>query len=378
MGAETSDLSVLFRKVVTGAAMASLDVAGSALLPGAWPILRAALSPVFERLSERFSGKDVSSSPELAERAAAEFERDQRLQELLRTGLLEQLDPILKGQEKIDADVQKLCLVVMGNSQALQRIEAGVGDIDTQLKQGVSLNQETLEQLTSIVDSRAAAMYEARDFARRQLSEAQPPSPGWLRLEEIKDRINTAEVEATALVARGEPDEAMARLRETQLLLARTLDETPTDVTLKILQGYLFKAQAQGTADTSPDAAARYLSLAEDAFNLVLSDLPSDQRSLDETASAINGLGNVYAERGDYEKAIELYREATSLEPAYEYAWHDLFAAYDALASQGSLDLAGMRHAYNQLCATADGYPNLDGDYLQQLGERLTHWEEHT
>jgi hypothetical protein len=36
-----------------------------------------------------------------------------------------------------------------------------------------------------------------------------------------------------------------------------------------------------------------------------------------------------------------------------------------------------MRYEAGVTPATADGYPNLDGDYLQQLGERLTCWEEH-
>jgi hypothetical protein len=35
-------IPVLVRKILIGAAESSLDVAGSALLPGAWPILKGA------------------------------------------------------------------------------------------------------------------------------------------------------------------------------------------------------------------------------------------------------------------------------------------------------------------------------------------------
>jgi len=46
------DAVPLVRKVLLGAAEATIDVAGAALLPGAWPILKRAPDPVLQRLKE--------------------------------------------------------------------------------------------------------------------------------------------------------------------------------------------------------------------------------------------------------------------------------------------------------------------------------------
>jgi hypothetical protein len=108
-------LAPLVRKVLLGAAESSLDIAGAALLPGAWPILKGALEPVLERLKERLGGEDVLSSPTRAAAAAKEFEADPHLQEMLRSRLLELLDALVQRQEQVNADVQKLMLIVSGN-----------------------------------------------------------------------------------------------------------------------------------------------------------------------------------------------------------------------------------------------------------------------
>ncbi len=49
-------MAPLVRKILLRAAESSLDIAGSALLPGAWPILKGALGPVLERLDEFLTG----------------------------------------------------------------------------------------------------------------------------------------------------------------------------------------------------------------------------------------------------------------------------------------------------------------------------------
>src|SRR5690242_3807885 len=97
-----SGLKGLFREIVVGAARQGLEVVGPMVVDGAWPLLRGALGPVLDRLSARFEGRDVTSSPELAERAAAEFDQDARLQELLQSTLLEALRPVVEGQERVE------------------------------------------------------------------------------------------------------------------------------------------------------------------------------------------------------------------------------------------------------------------------------------
>lgn len=85
----------LFRKIVIGASESSLDIAGSTLLPVGWPILKRALQPVLDKLKDRFGGEDVTATKARADAAATAFEQDRDLQELLKTNLLQALEPVL-------------------------------------------------------------------------------------------------------------------------------------------------------------------------------------------------------------------------------------------------------------------------------------------
>jgi len=323
----------LFRKVVTGAAVATLDVAGAALLPGAWPILKGALTPILNRLSERFEGKDVTSSPELAERAALEFARDERLQELLKSNLLNAIDPVIKNQQEIGHDVQILCEIAMENTKAL----AGIQD---RLERGVPLSKETMEELRDMIVAKMETGLKVRHLARQQIAAYPSPKPPWMSRDRINSQISQVQVAAVELIREGRIKQAKEKLKEAQALLGHALEETPTDVTIKVLQGYFFKTMAQAlSAAGREDLARQYMDLAEEAFNLVAEDLPADQKTLSDVASAINGLGNVYHFMGEYDKAILSYKRATTLCPDYAYAWHDLFGAYDALARRGVLRL---------------------------------------
>jgi hypothetical protein len=66
----------------------------------------------------------------------------------------------------------------------------------------------------------------------------------------------------------------------------------------------------------------------------------------------------------------------------YQYAWHDLFGAYDAMAERGRIDLDAMRLALQKTRETSAGpqpgtqVPGLDLEYLQSLEARLRHWEK--
>ena len=110
-------------------------------------------------------------------------------------------------------------------------------------------------------------------------------------------------------------------------------------------------------------------------FNLVVEDALRDPALADEFASAVNGLGNVYAEQGDYDRAIAEYRIALGVAPTYAYAWHDLFLALDAKASAGQVDLVALRNAYDNLERYAGPYPNLEPAYLEQIRQLLQRWE---
>ena len=372
------DMIELFREVVKGASMATLDVAGTVFLPGAWPILRGALTPVLDRLSERFEGKDVTSSPELAERAAQEFARDERLQELFKSNLLDALDPVIKKQKNIGGDVQILCEIAMENTKALVEISSEVDKLGNQLDRGVHLNEEGMNELCDRLLERVVVNQEVRNFERQQITVYPSTKPLWMSRDQIKSQISQVQVAAVELIRQGRIEQAMDNLKEVQALLGHSLEETPTDVTIKVLQGYFFKTMAQAFhAVGRKDSARQYIELAEKVFNLIADDLPADQKTLNDAAGAINGLGNVYHLMGEYEKAILSYKRATTLCPDYAYAWHDLFGAYDALACRGVLNLEEMQHAYLKLRETAGvGLPGLGPEYLAQLERRLHGWEQ--
>jgi tetratricopeptide (TPR) repeat protein len=118
-----------------------------------------------------------------------------------------------------------------------------------------------------------------------------------------------------------------------------------------------------------------YLTRASEAFARVTEIIPSDKKTVDDVASAINGLGNVYYGRGDNVKAIENYRVATTLVPRYAYAWHDMFAAYVALAQAGKVDLAAMCEALQKTKEYGAGIPGLDAGYIAQLEGMLAAWD---
>jgi tetratricopeptide (TPR) repeat protein len=368
------ELVALFRKVVVGAGMATLDIAGQMALPGAWPILRGALEPVLGRLSEKLGGDPIRSR-EAAERAADEFERDARLQDLLRTQLLKPLDELAKGQEKVDADVQALFVMVMENTRALDDLSHDVGDIRERLEHGMDLSPQAEERLVQLVAERVVVMQGVRDFAGRELTavSADPSPPAaWLERDELVAQVNQSQHTAVEDVAAGRVAEAMDRLRHDRVLVGQALIETPTDSMLRVLNGYLLKTLAQA-ADGAGDreGAGDYLARAEEIFRLLVADAPADPIIL---AGAVNGLGNVHYARREYEKALECHAQATDVLPAYPEAWHDLFGTYDALALDGDLRIEGLERSYARLLEVAAANPAAAPSDLDDLRARLEEW----
>jgi tetratricopeptide (TPR) repeat protein len=360
------DKIALFRKVVIGAAAATLDIAGQSLLPGAWPILRPALTPVLQRLSERFEGRDVTSSPELAKRAAKEFERDERLQELFRSSLVDTLKPIMKSQQKIEADVQVLCKIAIEGTTVLYEIKE-------QLDQGVHLTPEAEEKLIKGIVDGYERKQRVLEIARQQTALYPSTTSVWMSRDSIKKQIRRIQVGAVKLIREGQIEQARENLREAQALLGQALEETPTDVAIQILQGYIFKTMAQvlhaAHEDDRPD-----IERGEKIFKLLVEDLPANPT---DAAAATNGLGNMYHLKGEYDKAILNYKHAVTILPDYTYAWHDMFLAYKQLAARGVLHLEEMRHAYQKLRETAVGVQAMGQKYLAQLEDDLHHWEQH-
>jgi len=361
------DAVPLVRKVLLGAAEATIDVAGAALLPGAWPILKRALDPVLQRLKERLGGADITESRARAEQAVAEFEADSHLQEMFRSTLLEQLDSLVTSGQKIEADVQKLMLIAAGDQELLAQLAGGIGRIEERLDEGVKLSDDSVERLVDAVSRRAENSRRVRELALREMGP----------IAELTERqVHRLQVRAVELVQEGALDRAMDELQEGLLLIAALLNEAPTDTSLRLQLGFLHKTIAQVlTSAGQLDEAQSYIERAEEVFRYVKDDVSSDQKTALDVANAIHGLGNVDQQRGDFAGAIEKYKLATDLYPDHMYAWHDIFAASYELARLGQIDLDTMRHALTQLKATGEGRPGLGSQHIAQLEDALR-WAE--
>jgi len=373
----TMDLVPLFKRVVLGAAGASLDIAGAALLPGAWPILKRALEPVLERLQEQLGGESITASPAQAQQAVAHFEADRHLQEVLRSKLVEQLDPIIQHQQHIDADVQKLILVVAGNQQLLADLVGGMERFERHLDEGVNLSDEAIEKLSHVITRQAETSRQMRTVARREMTEPVAAL--------IQRQVHRLQIRADELLRRGELDRASDELREGILLLATLLSEAPTDITLQLQLGFIFKTISQVfEAARQEEQAQLYLEKALDVFSSVMDGMAAEQKTAEDIkhavdsqtlvnmANVIHGIGNYYHGKRDFTTAIEYYTLATSLWEAQCYSWHDMFLAYHELAKHGEVHLDEMRHALEMVKQTGLGQPGLSAQYIAaELGGML-------
>ncbi len=365
---EKMNLNPIFRKVVLGAAEASLDVAGAALLPGAWPILKGALEPILKRLKERLGGEEVTSTPKTAQKAVGEFEGDRHLQEMLRSNLLEQLDKLVKGQETIHSDIQKLMLIVSGDQKLLNELVGGVQRIEQRLDEGVNLSDEAVEKLRRAVLREAEDNRQVRALALREMGPV---------AKLVERQVQRLQARAVELIQEGALDRAGDELQEGLMLIAALLNEAPTDLSLRLQLGFIYKTIAQ-VFDVAGDReqAESYIQRAEQVFRFVKDDVSGSQKTAVDVANAIHGLGNVYHQRGDFEAAVEKYMLAATLYPDHMYAWHDIFAAHYELAKRGKVNLDAMRNALKMLKQTGQGAPGLGVQHIAGLEATLRKLEK--
>lgn len=359
---QSIELPPLFRKVILGATEASLDVAGTMLLPGAWPILKGALQPVLDRLKERLGG-DVTASRERAEEASAAFEADPHLQEMLRSNLLEQLEPhiqaFFQGQEALNADVQKLMLIVTVNRELLYGLVGGVERVERHLEEGVRLSDESVRELTQAVSRQVENSRRVRAVALREMGPVG---------ELIERQVHRLQVRAVELIQERALDRATDEVQEGLVLIAALLNEAPTDIRLRLQLGFLYKTMSQVfDAAGETEEAHTYIQRAEEVFRFVRDDVAGDQKTALDVANAIHGLGNVDQQKGQFVSAIEKYQLATSIYQDHMYAWHDIFAAHYELARRGRVDLGAMRHALEKLKQTGKGAPGLGVQHIARL-----------
>lgn len=247
-------------------------------------------------------------------------------------------------------------------------------EIKEQLDQGVHLDKEAEEKLIKGIADEFERNQRVREMARQQTALYPSASSVWMSRDSIERQIRRTQVRAVELIMEGRIEQARENVEEAQALLGRVLEETPTDVTIRILQGYIFKTKAQVLHAAGEDDRP-YIELGEKTFKLVLENPPANPAAL---TRATNGLGNMYHLKREYDKAILNYKRAIEISPDYAYAWHDLFLAYDELAARGVLHLEDMRYAYQKLRETAAGWPAMSPKHLAKLEKRLHYWEQHT
>jgi tetratricopeptide (TPR) repeat protein len=350
-------IAPLVRKVLLRAAESSLDIAGSALLPGAWPILKGALEPVLERLEQRLDPDGKLSPKQRAERVADAFEADQHLQEIVRSALLPELQALTQGQQQVNADVQRLMAMVSVDQRSLQRIER-------RLDSGVELSDAAIAKLAAAVARQAEGQREVRAVALRAMG---PVADVLVRV------VQRLQVRAVELLEAGSSERALEELRDGRELVAVVLNEAPTDATARLELGFIDKTLAQVYAATGESAAAA--TAAHDAaeiFERIRVDGEGDARASWQVATAVHGLGNLAHDDGDLAEAVTRYRESLALFPGNPYALRDLFLAYDGLARQGRPQLREMRAVLRELQASprAD-LQGLDDSHVAELEAKL-------
>jgi tetratricopeptide (TPR) repeat protein len=182
------------------------------------------------------------------------------------------------------------------------------------------------------------------------------------------------QVSAVLLIEDGHPDLALDNLQQAERLLGDI--QTDNSAKDRLQRGYIYKTYAQGFAASGDvDHEQQYLGLALKTFEEVKSNPNLDKKTTREFAGAINGIGNIHYQRGQFRESIADYQLATSLVPDYAYAWHDMFLAYFALAKIGEVDLPAMRKALGKTKENAAGSPGLDAKRMAQLEAMLAQFE---
>jgi tetratricopeptide (TPR) repeat protein len=161
---------------------------------------------------------------------------------------------------------------------------------------------------------------------------------------------------------------ALELLQQSVTALEPYIKSKPNYSRLVLQIGYILKTQGDALYQGKDnDRAESVLNEALARFYTVVREIPSNQKTVADLAGALNGIANISYIRGDAEGAITWGEIATTLEPSYAYAWHDLLGALIVLAQRGDVRLEKMRGALERLRATGMGLPGLAPAYLDSL-----------
>lgn len=126
------------------------------------------------------------------------------------------------------------------------------------------------------------------------------------------------QLEAGESMRRQEYDKAEELLEKAEGYAKLGLQDDPANSQLMIQMGYVQKDLAYYYTDKGDLARAeKARTSAIGLFKMGIGANPKD-------AGAHNGLGDMYSQAGDYERAIKEFETATQLQPGYTFAWYDL------------------------------------------------------
>jgi tetratricopeptide (TPR) repeat protein len=116
-------------------------------------------------------------------------------------------------------------------------------------------------------------------------------------------------------------DKAEDQLQKAEGYAKLGLQDDPGNESLIEQMGYVQKELASYYADKGDATRAnKALASAAQLFSMAIGANPKD-------AGSYNGLGDIYFQMGEYDKAIKEFETATKLIPGYTFAWHDLALA---------------------------------------------------
>ena len=309
---ESNSLLELAKKVIRKAGEIGLDAGGGYVCGPAWPYAKQILSPILQELEKKYP--KLFLAPEEAEKAASTLSEDKALQELLQSNFA----GLQSGQEHILA--------------ALVRQDSTLLAIGTAVSSGFEAAGKKIDDAYLNIASQLESLQQ--ELAQLRSDHAAPASPahsgGSLSTQEIADRANRCQYEAMSLIAAQNPEQARLQLAKARSLLREGLQQSPNDPDLLVVSGFVEKTQAQ-VAQLESDHEGYVTDMAEATryFAQALRLNPKD-------AGALNGMANIYAFHGMYDKAIELGTLATHLEPNYAAAVWDL-----GLALEGKMQAEG-------------------------------------
>jgi tetratricopeptide (TPR) repeat protein len=287
------------------------------------------------------------------------------LQAVLETNLQQIITPLRDAQYELN-DGQKRLLAIADENQAAIRELADTLKLNIeQLRvHGVAIAATSQDKFADVVAGRVLAQLQGRlreeDEAREKVA------------QKFREHVSRTQTRSVELIQEKKFDRATDELRAGLELLQSLMEQSPGEIHLLVQLGYFFKTMAQHFIRSGlMEQGEAYNDQAQRIFHQVAHGIPHNGKSVRDYVDALNGAGNILYARQQYKAAISYYTLATMIDPLYCYAWHDMFAAYYALAYQGEVSLPAMRNALDMTRRTGAGQPGLSEQHLAELAALL-------